>query len=92
MRDKLFITTVDRSLLTLEERKLKRIFASFPKLTLEEAKKVLVEGPKAMQKIDLKKPEPTIEEPAKEVKIDKPTTEKVKSQPKAKAKPKPKKK
>lgn len=86
MRTKLFILTVDRSLLTKEERKLKRIFNEFPSLTLEEAKEVLVKGPKAIVKVHKIDSGKTEEELKGVEKIDKPKT------PKPKAKPKPKKK
>ncbi len=79
MKTKEFIQSVDRSLLTTEERRLKRIFVTYPQLSLEDAKKVLKDGIKAIQK----------NEPV-EVKLEAKPKPKAPSKPKAKAKPKPK--
>ena len=88
MRTKQFITSVDKSLLTLEERQLRRVFMKYPKFTLEQAIEFKETG-----KVVKKEPEPTIEPEPKPVEIPvvkKETKPKPKTKPRKKAKAKPK--
>lgn len=90
MKTKEFITTVDKSLLSKEEKKLKRIFEGFPFLTLEQAVEVMEKGAEALESIEFPKKEvtPIVTQPKEPVADIKPP---VQSQPKPK-KSKPKKK
>ena len=71
MKSKSFIKTVDNSLLTPEERKLKRIFKENPELTLEEAFAVLQTG----KPIKKEEPKPKLEKEVKPVKKAKTVSE-----------------
>lgn len=85
MKTKEFITTVDKSLLTKQEVRIKTLFRRHPDLTLDEAVIVLEKGIEAVRPKVIEKPKPEVKpiivEPVEPVIID---------QPKPKPRPKPK--